>query len=84
MPLKAKKTPDQNTALSSDQCGAMLARVNWVAAPKRHQDTPAISISVLSGTMLPSEPMLLSHFPTLTPRILSSVMTVSQNAEKAM
>ena len=52
-----------------------LARVKWVAAPKRHQETAASRISNAERKRLPSEPTLLSHFPASTPRMLSRVMS---------
>src|ERR1700722_9166673 len=83
-PPNAKNTPDQNTALSRDQCGIMLARVNGVAGPNRIHDTAAIIISRASGTRLPIEQMLLSHLPASTPRMFSTMITVSQNAANPM
>ena len=84
MPQKAKKTPDQKTALSSDQCGVRLAAVKWVADPKRCHETAAITIRRKSGSRLPIEHTLLSHLPESTQRILSTTMTVSQKAANAM
>src|SRR5579862_91835 len=84
MALKAKKTLDQKTALSSDQWGTMLARVKWVAGPKRHHETPAINMRMLSGRMLPKAPMLFTHRAMSMPTMLSRVIAVSQNAAKAM
>src|SRR5579859_1308869 len=70
-PQKAKKTPDQNTALSSDEWGVMFATVKCVAGPNRRHATAAIIINSASDPRLPMEQTLFSHLPASTPRTFS-------------
>src|SRR5450432_4064057 len=77
-PPNAKKTLDQNMALSSDLWGMRLATEKCVAEPKRAYESAARMSSAESGMMLPRELMLFSHLPKLTPRMLSRVMMASQ------
>src|SRR5579859_6197115 len=81
-PPNAKNTVDQKIALLIVQCGVRLAAVKCVAGPKRVYDHAASERSAISGRMLPSEVTLFSHLPTLTPRILSTVIKASHRTEK--
>src|SRR5579871_4421580 len=82
--LNAKKTPDQNTALLSDQCGTIPVLVKCVAEPNRDYDTAAMTINTESGTTLPRAPILLSHLPTSAPTMFNSVIKASAMAATVM
>ena len=84
MPVKAKQIVDQKTALPSEKCGTRLVAVKLLAGPKRNHEITARHMTAAIGRMLPREPILLTHFPASTLRMLRRVIRVRETTEKPM
>ena len=84
MPLNPKQIVDQKIASFNENRGVIDSNEKCVADPNRRADTSASRIRIAIGTQLPSEQILLSHFPAFSPAMFTTVITASHSTANAM
>ncbi len=83
-PLSENAIVDQKMMSLRCVLGTNDFAVNGVADPKSDADAIPMPTSTIAGIQSPSAPRLCSHFPMLSPRMLSPTATPSAINEKMM